>query len=133
MAKGIKVLLADDNEVVRRTIRRLLEEEAEIELVGEASTFAETIHMANELKPQVVLLDLHMKDEVDLTPGDVKPGLDCRETRIVAISVWNDDETKALAESSGAFALVDKMVIASELVPTIRLAAGDLVTLRKAC
>jgi hypothetical protein len=60
-----------------------------------------------------------MKDEEALTPEDVKRGLDCRETRIVAISFWNDEETKALAESSGAFALVDKMMIASELIPII--------------
>jgi DNA-binding NarL/FixJ family response regulator len=119
MMKRIKVLLADDNEVVRGAIRRLLGEEAGIELVGEATTFGQTIQMANDLKPQVVVLDLHMKDEEALTPKDVKRGLDCRETRIVAISVWNDEETKALAESSGAFALVDKMMLASELIPII--------------
>jgi DNA-binding NarL/FixJ family response regulator len=119
MMKRIKVLLADDNEVVRGAIRRLLGQEAGIELVGEATTFGQTIQMANDLKPQVVVLDLHMKDEEALTPEDVKRGLDGRETRIVAISVWNDEETKALAESSGAFALVDKMMLASELIPII--------------
>jgi DNA-binding NarL/FixJ family response regulator len=119
MMKRIKVLLADDNEVVRGAIRRLLGQEAGIELVGEAATFGQTIQMANDLKPQVVVLDLHMKDEEALTPEDVKRALDCRETRIVAISIWNDEETKALAESSGAFALVDKMMLASELIPII--------------
>ena len=120
MMKIIKVLLADDNEVIRRAIRRLLEEEPEIELVGEATTFGQTIQMANELKPQVVLLDLHMKDEGALTAVDVKPSLDHRETRIVAISIWDDEETKALAKSSEAFALVDKLVLASDLIPIIR-------------
>jgi DNA-binding NarL/FixJ family response regulator len=119
MMKRIKVLLADDNEVVRGAIRRLLGQEAGIELVGGATTFGQTIQMANDLKPQVVVLDLHMKDEEALTPEDVKRGLDCREIRIVAISFWNDEETKALAESSGAFALVDKMMLASELIPII--------------
>jgi DNA-binding NarL/FixJ family response regulator len=50
MMKRIKVLLADDNEVVRGAIRRLLGQEAGIELVGEATTFGQTIQMANDLK-----------------------------------------------------------------------------------
>jgi DNA-binding NarL/FixJ family response regulator len=129
--KAIKVLLADDNDGVRRAIRQLLGEEREIELVGEATTFSQTIQMANDLKPQVVVLDLHMRDEAALTPGDVTSGLDCRQTRIVAISVWNDEETKALAESAGAFALLDKMVLASDLIPTIKLAAADILILRE--
>jgi CheY-like chemotaxis protein len=133
MGKTIKVLLAEDNEVVRRTIRQLLGEEPEIELVGEASTFGQTIQMAKDLKPQVVLLDLHMRDQAVLTPADVKLGLHCRETRIVAISVWNDEETKALAESSGAFALLDKMVLASDLIPVIKAAVSDLPILRESC
>jgi DNA-binding NarL/FixJ family response regulator len=128
--KTIKVLLADDNDVIRRAIRQLLEEEAEIEVVGEATTFGQTIQMANDLNAQVVVLDLHMRDEAALTPGDVKADLG-RETRIVAISFWNDEETKALAESSGAFALIDKMVLASDLIPTIKLAAADIAVLRK--
>lgn len=120
MRKRIKVLLADDNEVVRRAIRLLLGDEPEIELVGEATTFGQTIQMTNDLKPEVVLLDLHMGNESALTAEDVKPRLGNREIRIVAISVWNDEETKALAEKSGAFALVDKMVLASDLIPIIR-------------
>jgi two-component system, NarL family, response regulator DevR len=130
MTNAIRVLLADDNDVVRRTIRQLLGDEPEIELVGEASTFGQTIQLANELKPQVILLDLHMRGEAALAPGDVKARLDCRETKIVAISVWNDEETQALAEGCGAFALVDKMVIAAELIPVIKRAASDLEILR---
>ena len=47
-----KVLLADDSDVVRRAIRSLLEAQPEVEVVGEAADFAQTIQMANELKPQ---------------------------------------------------------------------------------
>lgn len=64
----IKVLLVDDNDVVRRVIRGLLEQHPEIELVGEATGFAQTIQMTNDLKPHVIVLDLHLKDETRARP-----------------------------------------------------------------
>jgi chemotaxis response regulator CheB len=54
----IKVLLAEDSELVRRAIRRLLEQDPEIELVGEAANFAETIRMLSDLGPQVIVISL---------------------------------------------------------------------------
>ena len=57
---SIKVLLADDSDVMRRAIVKLLNEEPSTELVGEAKGFAETIQLANELKPDVLVMDLHM-------------------------------------------------------------------------
>jgi chemotaxis response regulator CheB len=52
----IKVLLADDTDFVRRAIRRLLEAQSEIEVVGEAANFVETIQMSNDLKPEVIVM-----------------------------------------------------------------------------
>ena len=43
--------------------------------MGEASDFGQTIQMVNDLKPQIILLDLHMKDEATFTPVDVKSRL----------------------------------------------------------
>jgi DNA-binding NarL/FixJ family response regulator len=68
----IRVLLADDTEFVRRAIRRLLETCPELDVVGEAADFAETIRMANDLKPQVIVMDLHMPDETSFTSQAVK-------------------------------------------------------------
>jgi DNA-binding NarL/FixJ family response regulator len=112
-----KVLLAEDSEVVRRAIRQLFEEESEIELVGEATNFAETMQMSNDLGPQVIVMDLHMKGETRFTPLEVKSRLN--GSQIIAISVWNDMETKALAASYGAVTLLDKVNLANELIPTI--------------
>jgi two-component system chemotaxis response regulator CheB len=116
MTMPIKVLLADDSDVVRRAIRGLLEQYPKIELVGEAVSFAQTIQMTNDLKPQVILMDLHMKDQVTFTVEDIKTQMN---GRIVAISLANDGETKALAESFGALILLDKTKLADELIPTI--------------
>jgi DNA-binding NarL/FixJ family response regulator len=115
---SIKVLLAEDNDVVRRAIARLLGQDPEIELVGEAGDFAQTIQMTNDLKPEVVVMDLHMKDEV--SPVEVKSGLDRSASRILAISIWDDAESRALAESVGAITLLDKMDLVNELIPTIK-------------
>jgi chemotaxis response regulator CheB len=117
---AIRVLLADDSAVVRRAISRLLEQDPEIEVVGEAVDFTQTIQMTNDLKPEVVILDLHMKDDVELSPGDIKARLNHAPSRILAISIWNDAESKALAESVGAITLLDKMDLVTELIPTIK-------------
>lgn len=117
---AIRVLLADDSDVVRRAISRLLEQDPEIELVGEAVDFTSTIQMANDLKPEVVIMDLHMKDDTELTPRDIRDRLNHSPARILAISIWNDAESKALAESVGAITLLDKMDLVSDLIPTIK-------------
>ena len=55
----VRVLLADDSDLVRAAIRRfLLDGNADIELVGEAVNFAQTIEMSNQLKPHVIVMDV---------------------------------------------------------------------------
>jgi DNA-binding NarL/FixJ family response regulator len=71
----VKVLLADDAAVIRNAVTRLLESEPTIKLVGVAETFTETIEMVAALKPDVVLLDLHMPDECTLVPEYIKAQL----------------------------------------------------------
>jgi DNA-binding NarL/FixJ family response regulator len=115
----IRVLLADDTAVMRRAIRTLLGHEPEIELVGEAKDFAETVSLTRKLKPQVVILDLHMPDSINLTPMNVREGLCAYAARVLAISVWNDENIRALALSYGATALLDKMQLGEELIPAV--------------
>ena len=116
----IKVLLADDSDVMRCAIVKLLDEESSIELVGEAKGFAETIHLANALKPDVLLMDLHMSDEREYAPESVRFQLSIPSGCIVAISVWNDEQAKALAKRFGARVLLDKVNLYSELIPAIK-------------
>jgi chemotaxis response regulator CheB len=121
MSTPIKVLIADASDVVRRAIRDLPEHYPEIELVGAAVSLARTIQMTNDLKPQVILMDVHMKDQIGFTSEDSKTPLHGRR---VAISLSNDGETKALADSFGALILLDKMDLAVELIPTIAQVAS---------
>ncbi len=117
--RSIKVLLADDSEIVRRGIRQLLSGQSKIEIVGEAGNFAQTIQMASDLEPQVIVMDLHMPDGDKVTPEEVKSSLN-RGSRVLAISVWNDEESRELAERIGAAVFLDKMELGSTLIPTIR-------------
>ena len=108
---SVKVLLADDAEIMRRAIRNLLSEAQEIEVVGEAATLPEMFQKSEELKPNVVVLDLHMADHanVRLLAGP----------KVLAISLANDDEAKASAQSMGAVRLLDKMNLGQQLIPAI--------------
>jgi chemotaxis response regulator CheB len=117
---SIKVLLADDSDVTRRAIVKLLNEEPSTELVGEAKGFAETIQLANALKPDVLPMGLHMSDEREYSPESVRVQLSMGAGCIVAISIWNDEKAKALAERFGARVLLDKVNLYSDLIRTIK-------------
>jgi DNA-binding NarL/FixJ family response regulator len=106
----VRVLLADDSDLIRQAIR-VLGLEPSVLVVGEAENFAQTFELCNSLKPNVVVLDLHMRDESKFTAEFIKSELlNCAE-HILAISVWNDDVAKDLASSYGAFALLDKSAL----------------------
>jgi DNA-binding NarL/FixJ family response regulator len=119
----ISVLLADDSEIIRKVIVDLLKSDPEIEVVAESVGFAQTIQLAAKLHPQVIVLDLHMGDEHTVTPAQLRSGL--ISSRLLAISIWNDDETKALAEAIGAVTLLDKTKLTAELIPAIRHYANE--------
>lgn len=115
---SIRVLLADDSPVMLSAIRKTLEEEPRIEIVGEASTFGQTMQMIAELKPEVLVLDLHMPEKGDFTAAFVNSQLVSVDST-VAVSFSNDEEGKNRAETYGAAALLDKMKLYSDLIPAI--------------
>jgi chemotaxis response regulator CheB len=117
---SIKVLLVDGSDVMRSAIRQLLKKELGIEVIGTATSFAETITLTAALKPDVLLMDPHMPDEREYKPALVKSQILLHTKCIVAISLWKDADTKALAETFGAHVLLDKMNLYSELIPAIK-------------
>ena len=114
----IKVLLADDSEIMREAIKKLLVDEPRIRIVGEASSFGAAMQLTAEVKPDILLLDLHLPQKRDLQAPLVKSQLSCIQYTL-AISFANDEEAKSLAASYGAAALLDKMTLYTELLPTI--------------
>jgi DNA-binding NarL/FixJ family response regulator len=119
----VTVLLADDAAVIRRTVKRFLESEPAIKVLGEAVNFRETMSMAGALKPDVILLDLHMPDDHVYKPELVKSQLSRCGCRVLAMSLSGDyekdEESRGLAKSFGAVALLDKSRFYDELIPAI--------------
>lgn len=114
----ISVLLADDSPIILKVIAHLLKGDPEIEVVAECVSFAQTMEVTSKLHPQVIVLDIHMPDEHAVTPSHLKFGL--IGSRLLAISIWKDEETKALAETIGAVTLLDKADLATKLIPAIK-------------
>ena len=117
----VRVLLADDAAIIRNAVSRLLESEPGIKLVGVAETFSQTIAMASSLKPDVVLLDLHMPDESLIPPTQVKSELGRSGARVLGMSLSgeDDEETRTLAETFGVTTLLDKAEFGRALIPAI--------------
>lgn len=117
------VLLVDDNENVRKAILHLLHCDPDIQVLAEGASFAQTIEFAMKLHPQVIVLDLHMRDERGFPPSQVKSCLN--GSRLLAMSIWTDDETKVLAKAMGAVTLLNKANLGAELIPAIRHYASE--------
>jgi DNA-binding NarL/FixJ family response regulator len=115
---SVKILVSDDSEIVRRGIRQLLSGHTEIEIVGEAANYAQTIQLVCDLHPEIVVLDLHMADEKNHTPQEFKSHLS-HKSQVVAISFWNDEATALLADCYGAVTFLDKTNLSNTLIPTI--------------
>jgi chemotaxis response regulator CheB len=115
----IRVLLADDSGIMLRAISRLLDVTPEIALVGVAGNFEEAVRLADELQPQIVILDLRMAQRANANALRLKAQQ--RGLRLLAITAAsvNDDESVALANAIGADKLLDKMTLDEELIPAI--------------
>ena len=115
----ITVLVAEDHQQMRLAIKRILQAEPGINVVGEADTLHEMLKLAAELKPKIVIMDLHMPGEKDLEPSLVKTQLLFSSDRILAMSFSKDAESQALAASYGATLLLDKMNLVADLLPAV--------------
>lgn len=116
----ITVLLADDTEFMRKAIRRLLESEPEIEIVGEVADFAEAVKIMAMVKPQLVVMDLHLPRTSRVSSAAVRAAFASGESQLLAISIWNDEDSKALAVEYGSTILLEKRSLVTELIPAIK-------------
>lgn len=121
---SITILLADDTEFMRTAIRRLLETDSEIDIVGEVADFDQTVEAMAILKPEVVIMDLHMPEESGITPELVRAAFASSESRLLAISIWDDEDSKVLAVKYGSPILLAKRNLVTELIPAIKRSAS---------
>jgi CheY-like chemotaxis protein len=99
---SVRVLIADDVEVIRTAIRDLLASEPTVEVCGEAVNFSQTIYLAATLQPDVILLDLHMTDGDSFESAFVKLRQLSIGSRILAMSLRQDEETQIIGQGSSS-------------------------------
>jgi pilus assembly protein CpaE len=119
VADKIRILIVDDIAETRENIRRLLQFERDMEVVGGAKTGKEAISLARELTPHVVIMDINMPDMdgIAATEAILK---DSPQVQIVILSVQNEPDYMRRAMLAGARDFLPKPPSADELVNTIR-------------
>lgn len=118
MAEKIRVLLVDDEEIVRQAIRTLLEIEGPILVVGEAVSAKEAIHKARALRPDIILLDLRLQDDSGAHVVEELLKQD-RNARILILSAYASDAEVFAAFKAGAQGYVLKTQTIAELIQAI--------------
>jgi DNA-binding NarL/FixJ family response regulator len=119
----IRVLVVDDQPLVRSGFRMVLEERPDLELAGEASDGAQALELARELDPDVILMDVRMPnlDGVEATRQLVESGT---RARILVLTTFDLDEYVYAAIRAGASGFLLKDVEPAELVDAIRVVAA---------
>jgi DNA-binding NarL/FixJ family response regulator len=120
----ITVLLVDDHALVRRGFRRLLEDEPDIEVVGEASNGLEAVAMAVELRPKVVIMDYAMP-ELDGVQATHEIRRQAQGSAVLMLSMHADENYRRNAFEAGAKGYVLKNAVEVDLAAAVReIAAG---------
>lgn len=110
-----RVLLVDDNPIVRSFVRRLFELEGNFELSGEAGNARDGIEKARNLNPDLIILDLSMPDMTGLAAAPLLRKV-LPEVRMILFTVHEEPELEKLARAAGIDAVVSKYQAATKLV-----------------
>ena len=127
MSDKISVLLVDDHALVRRGFRRMLEDDETLEVVGEASNGAEAVRLAEQLRPQVIVMDCQLPELTGVAATRIilrsHP-----ETAILMLSMHSEDTLVRQALDAGARGYVLKNANDLDLASAIKnVAAGKSV------
>jgi len=127
MPNKISVLLVDDHSLVRRGFRRILEDEPDMAVVGEAGDGTEAVRLAQELKPRVIVMDCALPGESGLSATrkilELMP-----EVAVLMLSMHSEETWVRQAMAAGARGYILKSAMELELPVAVRkVAAGETV------
>jgi DNA-binding NarL/FixJ family response regulator len=126
-SEQIRVLLVDDQPLLRMGFRLILEGEDDLGIVGEASDGAEAVRQTGELSPDVVLMDVRMPvlDGIEATRAITASG---SRAKVIILTTFDLDEYAFAGLQAGASAFLLKDVAPAELISAVRVvASGDAV------
>ena len=121
---AVTVLIVDDNAQFRALLREIVAVEPDFHVVGEAGDGAEAMRLTQDLRPDILLLDLGMPRvnglEVLRWSKAERP-----ECKVVIVTVHTEDAYRQAAEASGADAFLLKRTLGTDLLPTIQRLRGS--------
>ncbi|EKX61629.1 response regulator transcription factor [Streptomyces ipomoeae] len=121
----IRVLLADDQALLRSAFQVLVDSEADMEVVGEASDGAEAVRLAKETRPDVVLMDIRMPGMDGLAATRlISEDATLAHVRVVILTTFEVDDYVVRSLRAGASGFLGKGSEPDELLNAIRIAAG---------
>jgi len=123
----LKLLLVDDHKVVRLGLRTLLESEPDLIIVGEAATAAEAIQLTEQLRPDVILMDVRLPDQSGIAACQ-KIRQRWPEVQVLMLTSYTDEELVLDAINAGAAGYILKQLDTSDLLKAVRaVSQGDAV------
>ena len=126
-ARPIRVLVADDHSLFRKGLRRMLDIEEDVEVIGEARDGAEVQHLARELQPDVVLLDINMP-VVDGIAAARELRQAAPKLGILMLTMFAEEDFLTRAVEAGANGYLLKDLPFDQIVAAVRAAArGETV------
>ncbi|GLY17204.1 DNA-binding response regulator [Kineosporia sp. NBRC 101677] len=123
----LRVLLADDQALLREAFRILLDSAEDITVVGQASDGREAVQLARQLRPDVVIMDIRMPEVDGLNAtAQISTDPDLSECHILILTTYETDEHVAQALRAGAGGFIGKGIGAQELIDAVRtIAEGE--------
>lgn len=121
----IKVLIADDIEIIRTGLKAVLSQDNTIKIVGEAVNGKQAYELAVRLKPDVVLMDMRMPD-FDGSYGTRQIKEKLKGTKVLVLTTFDDKETVNRAVASGADGYILKEMDNEQIINSIKAVAGGV-------
>ena len=126
--KLLHIFLADDHEVLREGLKRLLDEQPDMEVVGEASNGRSTCQQVKNLRPEVVVMDVSMPD-MNGVQATKRIRQECPDVKVMALTAHEDPSYLRQLLQAGASGYVLKRAASKELIRAIRVVAAGQVYL----
>lgn len=118
-AGKIRILLADDHQILREGLVSLLSEEPDMEVVGEASNGQEAVELARRVRPHVILMDVTMP-RLDGIQATRQITAELSQTAVIGLSMHEEDDMAAAMRAAGAVAYLSKGGPSDALIEAIR-------------